>query len=830
MAEAIGIAASVIGIVGFAGQVLQGCQIVRTFLDDFKDAPAYIDDLKAILQAFQTSLTTLMSKYSDEAPGGEDLRLALEYSGKCIQSLQAIIDKLQRVSPGPKLSFAIVRWKSKIIKEVENLKMAMALLNSAQMNQVGTALDNVYGQLVQSQINTQGLYTLVKQTQRISLIPAPSWRQNYRRRPTKLASGESSSSKINRIRTSGPQKLQLGIEEDHTIPLSILDAKRELGPANSPLPKRDSTALAEFQKDRYFNFGSSDYLPSDYIEAVKDTIRGVLVEYFFQTRSPSGMEAITNINSPPSTVFQKQKGTIRTRGILSQEFEEQKFQRALGLVTVTRTTTKWRTSHMDSSYYIETRIQVYLDPAPQNDPPLRLRLFCISTFDGTPRYEPRFDPALRVSNRVRYNDPIVVACRNGDLDKVRMLFASGNASPYDCCEADINISLLDIVFKQLMLNLDAPAGPANYMAKLHILFKYLVNLGLDPGELNRQYRQPNPFVDTRCDRFYTLRCSYCFERIEGIYYDCKLCACGDFCLCQPCIEAGRRCQDPEHHEMQQLVDSRISRTMLGYKPLESLASIYYAKENAPYLVDVARTILCHSKQDPFEETYGGFFEWKRCEALTHIESPVLKLISHQQEWVFSVDQIEPENLSDIELSNIPLAWKPPDPVGLLLRAWTDLLASPENQSMVFEQLSYLLDNDDVHAEFYSRAATIINQNPSYISFLLWTNYMWPTRKLSLEILLPRCIETRLIKGFLIFLSKYYTTEEPPFPFDENFHCEEGDDKTYKCLLLTRRVAEGIATDIGDAHKLGFCLAKSPWISNELMIFYEGSYGAVWLWI
>jgi len=49
MAEAMGIAASVVGIVGFAGQVLQGCQIVRTFLDDFKDAPAYIDDLKAIL-------------------------------------------------------------------------------------------------------------------------------------------------------------------------------------------------------------------------------------------------------------------------------------------------------------------------------------------------------------------------------------------------------------------------------------------------------------------------------------------------------------------------------------------------------------------------------------------------------------------------------------------------------------------------------------------------------------------------------------------------------------------------------------------------------------
>ncbi len=32
----------------------------------------------------------------------------------------------------------------------------------------------------------------------------------------------------------------------------------------------------------------------------------------------------------------------------------------------------------------------------------------------------------------------------------------------------ISISLLDIVFKQLMLNLDAPSSLANYMAKLHI--------------------------------------------------------------------------------------------------------------------------------------------------------------------------------------------------------------------------------------------------------------------------------------------------------------------------------------------------------------------------
>jgi len=254
---------------------------------------------------------------------------------------------------------------------------------------------------------------------------------------------------------------------------------------------------------------------------------------------------------------------------------------------------------MDSSYYLETRIQVYLDPKPQSTPS-RFRLFCISTFDGTPRYQPRFDPVLRVSNRVRYNDPIVVACRDGDLQKVRTLFASGVASPYDCCETDTNITLLDIVFKQLIMNLDAPKGSFNYMAKLHMMFKYLVDLGLDPGELNIQHRHPSSIrASYYSGGIYVLRCGYCFEPITGRYYDCKLCVCGDFCLCQPCIEAGRRCYDREHHEKQPLVDSDISRRMLYYSPIESLASIYYAKENAPFLVDVARTILCCSKQDPF---------------------------------------------------------------------------------------------------------------------------------------------------------------------------------------------------------------------------------------
>ena len=140
MAEAIGIAASVVGIVGFAGQILQGCQIVRGFLDDFKEAPAYVQDLRTILQVFQASLTTLISKLNNEGAGSEDLRLALEYSRKCLQRLQVIVENLQGVGSSRRASFAFVRLKSRILKEVDNLRTAMLLLNGAQMNQVGSVL------------------------------------------------------------------------------------------------------------------------------------------------------------------------------------------------------------------------------------------------------------------------------------------------------------------------------------------------------------------------------------------------------------------------------------------------------------------------------------------------------------------------------------------------------------------------------------------------------------------------------------------------------------------------------------------------------------------
>lgn len=139
MAEAFALGATVVSVMGFTGQVLQGCLAIRAFLDDLEDAPVYIEDLKSILDVFEASLTNLKSTLSEENASVE-LRPALEYSDKCIRDLEGTIRKLRDGGPGWKKNLSAVRWKGKIVKQVENLKTARALLTGIQMNQANIGL------------------------------------------------------------------------------------------------------------------------------------------------------------------------------------------------------------------------------------------------------------------------------------------------------------------------------------------------------------------------------------------------------------------------------------------------------------------------------------------------------------------------------------------------------------------------------------------------------------------------------------------------------------------------------------------------------------------
>jgi len=55
MAEAIGFAASIIAVVGLAGQVIQGCQNIKAWVGDFNSAPKNIQDLIRDLNSIEES-------------------------------------------------------------------------------------------------------------------------------------------------------------------------------------------------------------------------------------------------------------------------------------------------------------------------------------------------------------------------------------------------------------------------------------------------------------------------------------------------------------------------------------------------------------------------------------------------------------------------------------------------------------------------------------------------------------------------------------------------------------------------------------------------------
>ena len=139
MAEAFALGATVVSVIAFAGQVLQGCLAIRAFLDDLEDVPVYIEDLKSILAIFEASLINLKSTLSEENASVE-LGPALEYSDKCIRDLEGTIQKLRNGGPGWKKNLSAVRWKGKIVKQIENLKTARALLTGVQMNQANVGL------------------------------------------------------------------------------------------------------------------------------------------------------------------------------------------------------------------------------------------------------------------------------------------------------------------------------------------------------------------------------------------------------------------------------------------------------------------------------------------------------------------------------------------------------------------------------------------------------------------------------------------------------------------------------------------------------------------
>jgi hypothetical protein len=96
MAEAVALAASVAGLVGLSGQILQGSLFLRQFLEDIRDAPSEVCDLKDEIELFTlvASDTDRLVKQAGDINGAISISWA-SYA-RTLERCRKIVDNLGR--------------------------------------------------------------------------------------------------------------------------------------------------------------------------------------------------------------------------------------------------------------------------------------------------------------------------------------------------------------------------------------------------------------------------------------------------------------------------------------------------------------------------------------------------------------------------------------------------------------------------------------------------------------------------------------------------------------------------------------------------------------
>ncbi|KAN0121801.1 hypothetical protein V8E51_000127 [Hyaloscypha variabilis] len=108
MAEVVGIVGSALGIVGFAGQLLQGCQNIRTFLDS-------VD-------------------WSGEAEQWDMARLALDYSDEAVTGLQSLVNEYDSRKSGIWSDVRMVMRKGKFDRHLVRIEKAKGYILASRTN------------------------------------------------------------------------------------------------------------------------------------------------------------------------------------------------------------------------------------------------------------------------------------------------------------------------------------------------------------------------------------------------------------------------------------------------------------------------------------------------------------------------------------------------------------------------------------------------------------------------------------------------------------------------------------------------------------------------
>jgi hypothetical protein len=538
MCEAFGVAASVLGVVGFAGQILQGCQNVVSFLDQIQDAPkdfqyfrTEVRIFQSILESYRTTLNEIES--SSDRDVWEQSRLVLDYSDEAVAGLQKLINKHERVMP---------KWKS----------IGLAF-QSATLEKHLRRIDRAKGSLIAAQTNG---------TLSVQPFNASAWH---------LLTDNS----LQGYRLSG----------------LVQDANARLSRMNSKVcasEKTLSAILYQFQDLRVSSqetrnavedlsdmiSSKVDYLPIGFRHMVENTVRRVLLDFYGGSLSPpsKGTAASCPLAESPYSHSIRSDRKLSSSGdgvskqiVLRRNSNQRTFQTWFGVVSV----------HSTSSKLMETTSAGNIEPFPKVTTKstrttvtvsfspcfIGFGIYCTVVRQAMGSAKPGLDMKMRLYNVVRKTSSIIQACEEGNIGKMQTLFATGQASPFD--RLDGNMSLLDLVLlKMTALPMrKEPSKSLRAMKNFCQMFSILVELGLDPGQL-WTYSKSN------------------------------------------------------------------------MAPLQYLTAFsYYASpESTPFLLDIARNIIQHSVQDPYNQA--DFTEVLRFQKyiLGNRRSPIATLVMNPEHW------------------------------------------------------------------------------------------------------------------------------------------------------------------------------------------------------
>jgi hypothetical protein len=139
MAEPLGIAVSALGVIGFAGHILQGCQAVSAFLDQIKDAPDNFRCFRTEVRIFQSILESYRATLYqiDEKPDRdvwEQSMLVLSHCDETVVGLQRLIDKRGKGRVNKWQSLGLAFQTAKLQEHLQRIDRAKGSIIAARTN------------------------------------------------------------------------------------------------------------------------------------------------------------------------------------------------------------------------------------------------------------------------------------------------------------------------------------------------------------------------------------------------------------------------------------------------------------------------------------------------------------------------------------------------------------------------------------------------------------------------------------------------------------------------------------------------------------------------